>query len=233
MTRTPEQAVAWAHNQHDINSHAWHNLCLAFTHDCYDVGSKYPSAIAAWNGAAKKHTVSAGSQVPRGVPVFWSGNTYGHVAISAGSGYCWSSDIYTYGGVDLARIDYISSAWNKNLLGWTEDINGVTVWKPVAPSTGLTVSLADVQAAAKADPSRAQGAGTVGAMKDVLRVERCLAREGILDWSLVDGAYGSSTKAAYTTWQHRCGYTGSAANGIPGMTSLTKLCDQYGYKVTA
>ncbi len=39
----------------------------------------------------------------------------------------------------------------------------------------------------------------------------------------MDGHYGSSTKAAFAAWQRSLGFTGLAANGLPGITSLTQL----------
>ncbi|MCZ4121069.1 hypothetical protein [Streptomyces sp. H39-S7] len=32
-----------------------------------------------------------------------------------------------------------------------------------------------------------------------------------------------STKSAYAGWQRRCGFSGPAADGIPGRESLTRL----------
>jgi len=39
----------------------------------------------------------------------------------------------------------------------------------------------------------------------------------------VDGGFGNVTRATFSKWQAKLGYTGLAANGIPGFTSLTKL----------
>ncbi|CAO0836098.1 hypothetical protein SMICM17S_06540 [Streptomyces microflavus] len=44
---------------------------------------------------------------------------------------------------------------------------------------------------------------------------------------------GFSTKAAYAAWQRKLGYTGSAADGIPGRASLEKLGVKRGFKVKA
>jgi hypothetical protein len=77
--------------------------------------------------------------------------------------------------------------------------------------------------AAQWDPQK-QGTGiTPGAKKSVLRIERALRRKGLLDRSLVDGHFGSSTVSAYAAWQRRLGYSGLGANGLPGETSLKKL----------
>lgn len=99
------------------------------------------------------------------------------------------------------------------------------------PPTKPTVSLAHVVAAAKKDPAAAQGHTTHRA--DVLVVERALRAEGLLAADYVDGSFGSLTVNAYARWQKHLGYSGTAADGIPGMTSLKKLGDRHGFAVVA
>lgn len=94
-----------------------------------------------------------------------------------------------------------------------------------------TVSLAHVVAAARRDPGLPQGAATHKA--DVVPVERALAAEELLNVHFVDGSFGSLTVAAYKAWQHRLGYSGTAADGIPGRTSLSKLGAKHGFTVVA
>lgn len=118
-------------------SRNWTGLCLMFTRSMYDVGPKYPSASVAWHNVKKKRRVEFGGEAPRGAPVWWTGgaNGYGHVAISVGGGYCWSTDFARTGKVDLVRIDDITKAWNLNFEGWSEDLNGVDVWEKYEPPT--------------------------------------------------------------------------------------------------
>src|SRR5690606_4528207 len=59
----------------------------------------------------------------------------------------------------------------------------------------------------------------------VRKVERELADRGLLDREYVDGHYGTTTLKAYADYQRSLGYTGLAANGIPGKRSLTSLGD--------
>ena len=77
--------------------------------------------------------------------------------------------------------------------------------------------------AAQIDPGRPDTAITPGSKVAVIRIERLLRRRGLLAKQYVDGHFGSSTKAAYAAWQRRLGYSGLAANGLPGVTSLTRL----------
>ncbi|WP_405927910.1 peptidoglycan-binding protein [Streptomyces griseus] len=105
--------------------------------------------------------------------------------------------------------------------------------KPAAkPATKPTVDLSNVVAAARRDPGLKQGGTTHPA--DVKLVEAALQAEGLLGASYAkDGSFGSLTVAAYAAWQRRCGYTGSAADGIPGKASLEKLGTKRGFKVKA
>jgi len=102
---------------------------------------------------------------------------------------------------------------------------------PSKPPTKPSVSLAHVVYAAKHDPAAAQGHTTY--RSEVLLVEKALAAEKLLASQYVDGSYGTKTVSAYTAWQHKLGYSGSDADGIPGKTSLTKLGDKHGFTVTS
>lgn len=100
------------------------------------------------------------------------------------------------------------------------------------PAPKPVVDLSNVVAAAKADPKAAQGHTTHPA--DVKLVEAALKAEGLLKASYAaDGSFGSLTVDAYTSWQRKCGYTGSDADGIPGKESLTKLGAAHGFTVKA
>ncbi|HEY5837180.1 MAG TPA: peptidoglycan-binding protein LysM, partial [Streptomyces sp.] len=46
-----------------------------------------------------------------------------------------------------------------------------------------------------------------------------------------DGSFGTRTRDAYAAWQRHCGYTGPAADGIPGKASLARLGEKHGFKV--
>lgn len=99
------------------------------------------------------------------------------------------------------------------------------------PTSKPKVSLAHIVYAARHDPAAAQGHTTYRA--EVLVVERALAAEKLLASQYVDGSFGSKTVAAYAALQRRYGYSGSAADGIPGKTSLTRLGDKHGFTVTS
>ena len=94
------------------------------------------------------------------------------------------------------------------------------------------VDLSRLRTAALTDPDAAQGHVTYMAGTNL--VEAALLKEGLLSKTYAqDGSFGSTTVAAYAAWQRRLGYTGSDADGIPGMTSLKKLGAKYGFDVVA
>lgn len=97
-----------------------------------------------------------------------------------------------------------------------------------ASRTAATAALpaVDMEAtvlAAQIDPRRADDTLTPGAKDSVLAVERALQARDLLDARWVDGYFGTETIAAYAAYQRSLGYTGLAANGLPGATSLAKL----------
>jgi hypothetical protein len=84
------------------------------------------------------------------------------------------------------------------------------------------VGLSRLVTAAHTDPGAAQGHQTYAA--GVRLVEAALVKLGYLGKTYAaDGSFGSKTKTAYAAWQRHLGYSGTAADGIPGRTSLTKL----------
>lgn len=102
---------------------------------------------------------------------------------------------------------------------------------PPPPAGEPVVSLAHVIGSAKVDPARPTG--ETSNWNDVIWVEKALNAEGLLASQYVDGSYGSMTVAAYAAWQRKLGYAGSAADGIPGMASLSKLGAAHGFLAVA
>lgn len=98
-----------------------------------------------------------------------------------------------------------------------------------APATP-TVSLSKLLKAARTDPPKS---GTPVSYGGVETVETALVDEGLLARAYGDGHWGTSTTPAYAKWQRRCGYTGAAADGNPGMASLRSLGLKHGFKVVA
>ncbi|GAA0686100.1 hypothetical protein GCM10010193_44950 [Kitasatospora atroaurantiaca] len=92
------------------------------------------------------------------------------------------------------------------------------------------VYVGQVNHAAAWDPPREQGARSYS-WEQVLLVEKALAAEGLLAPQYVDGSFGTLTIAAYAAWQRSLGLNGADADGKPGLSSLTKLGEKYGFRV--
>ena len=124
MTKT-SLALSNAYDEHVSSSRDWEGYCLSFVRTCLDVPAKYSSAYQAWLHASGRHS----SASPVGVPVFFKGNgPYGHIALSAGNGLVWSTDVRRRGKVDLVSEDSIVEKWGQTRLGWSETLNGVRVY---------------------------------------------------------------------------------------------------------
>jgi hypothetical protein len=91
---------------------------------------------------------------------------------------------------------------------------------PRAAAALPSVDMARVLAAAQVEPRCGDKAGLADNASTKL-VQSALKAKGIS--TSVDGWYGNGTTSSYTTWQRRLGYSGIDANGLPGVTSLTKL----------
>jgi peptidoglycan hydrolase-like protein with peptidoglycan-binding domain len=92
--------------------------------------------------------------------------------------------------------------------------------------TSAALPVVDMEAtvlAAQIDPRRADNTLTPGAKASVLAVEQALQARSLLDARWVDGYFGTTTITAYAAYQRSLGYTGLAANGLPGASSLTAL----------
>lgn len=123
MTRTGQAAIDAANAHVGINMAAA-GYCLQFTRECFDVGPVYGSAIDAWNGARLKHP--GDRAVPPAVPVFFnSSSPYEHVCISTEAG----TYVSTF-NAEVRKYSSLSAVENTfgPYLGWSEDLNGVTVY---------------------------------------------------------------------------------------------------------
>lgn len=202
----------------------WFGWCLVFVRRCFNVGAKYGSAEQAYLRADFKH--GTGGTPPLGVPIWWTNGGDGHVAISTGDGSCYSTDIKRHGKVDKVAISFITRKWGQNYRGWSEDINGVRIWRPTAKQLPA-VDLSNVQDAARRDQYRPQGQGLHES--DVIIVEKALRSQGLKPPQFVDGYAGTEFRDAYAKWQKAV--VGPPFDGIPGLESLTLLGQRRGFRV--
>ena len=96
-----------------------------------------------------------------------------------------------------------------------------------APAGRPPVSVARVVAAAQRDPGLPQGGTTHPG--DVAPVKAALVQQGFLSGLYAGGGYfGTTTKTAYAAFQRSLGHRGTAADGIPGKSSLSILAQRSG-----
>jgi hypothetical protein len=110
--------------------------CLAFARECFAVPSYYASAIDAWNGSKTKHP--GDRNPPPAVPLFFlTPSVYDHVVFGGAVGEIittFNADVRRYTASSTsAAIDAICRDFQGSYLGWTEDINRVTVWTGSTP----------------------------------------------------------------------------------------------------
>lgn len=128
--RTPAQALASARQISRGDVYVGVGYCHRTVRGFYGVAPLWPDAETACEETDQRHPTNDASAIPRGVPVWWVNGGYGHVALSAGGGMCWTTDYRRTGFVDLAPIAALASWCRGRLWGWSEDINEVDVWDP-------------------------------------------------------------------------------------------------------
>jgi len=220
----PEEAIAWCRDHQ-----TWQvGYCQQYVRTSFGVGSLYGSAAEAWEHVNHKHRTENGNNCPRGVPVFWTGGShgYGHVAVSTGNGYCWSTDAGGPGQVAKVSINGLTSRWGLNFQGWAEDINEHQVYvipEPKKPAEGW-------------DRVRASQVGPGKDNLDVARVKFALRKMVGNEFGMdLEGKgtniWGDKTTEAYKAWQKRLGFSGRDANGKPGDTSMRRLARSAGFEL--
>lgn len=110
--------------------------CLNYARRVYNVGPKYPTAWNAWKNASKRHTASSHPKNVS-VPIWFSfyrrGVNFGHVVVYVPKKGYYSSP-YKRGTsfAVLPSIKEVERIYSAKYVGWSEDINGVSVVKKVA-----------------------------------------------------------------------------------------------------
>lgn len=145
MRETSAEVIAWCGNQQVNSTTDWSFRCLGMCGAAWAIspvggGGAWPNAWDAWT-RSNQHPPS--ESPPPGAPVYWalmstSPNTgkrmnYGHIAIADDvDGLCWSIDIRRHGKIDRVPINEITSRWGARYVGWTSDLEGVSLplWAP-------------------------------------------------------------------------------------------------------
>jgi hypothetical protein len=199
--RTASQAVAKARQYTSYRT----QYCLNFVQTMLGSPWSGPSAVWAWNNAKGKH--GPDPSPPPGVPVWWLGSKYGHVAISVGGGRVRSTDWPSRGRVGETTITNLSRAWGRKYVGWAEYLGGQKI-------PGVTTS-APAPAKPAAKPAKGKyRTGTVyqrvchEGVKDMDSVRNVQMRLIELGYKIPAGATGNwprggQTTAAVRAWQRK------------------------------
>ncbi|MFF1498719.1 LysM peptidoglycan-binding domain-containing protein [Streptomyces sp. NPDC058316] len=123
-------------------------------------------------------------------------------------------------------------------LNGIKDPNKITAGQvlklPAGTAAKRVVSLSKLLKAAQVDPPKK---GTPVSYAAARYVEDALVSEGLLAAGYADGHMGTATRSAYSLYQQRLGYRGTqpggAADGTPGVASLTRLGKAHKFTVVA
>jgi hypothetical protein len=215
--RSGIEAVAYGENLSIAGTGGFNDLCDHFVGLCY--GWSHTGQNTAWNHylAIPASLRITAAIPPLGALGFFKGGQ-GHVCIADGNGQWISTDQpwpKNRGkvGTNITTHQIEASGWGVKYVGATAPYfpHGVgpihvadQVWTGVTP----IVHVSYVQ-------------------PGMHNLEVALVQEALRDIGLyyraISGVFDSATRSAYSAWQHRCGYTGSDADGIPGIKSLTTL----------
>lgn len=218
--RLGQPALDYAQQQHLHRSRSWYRDCLYFVRSCFNAPSYYGRAEWAYYGAQDRHT---SWPPPPAVPVFWTNGTYGHVVISAGHGYCWSSDFLRYGYIDKVRIASITSGWGQHYRGWSEDINRVRVYH----SDWWTLDISSTIHAARHKTAIPNGE----------KLKQAIAKEVGMGEMKKNNTLGTGFREQYQKVQVKYlkatgqTVTKTSADGIPGRGSLSWLGGRRGFNL--
>jgi len=134
----------------------------------------------------------------------------------------WNGGAGNPGEFSIVQNGYINNAFDRDATGSGDFGQWRFNWTPNMPSPEPTVHLWIVDMCAREDPTRPAGQTTNSGQVEI--VQGALKDEGFLKPNaFAVGRWDAPTKTAYAGWQGKCGYRGHDADGIPGMTTLSKL----------
>ena len=142
-----QAALTYAQTQTQTPSQNWLDKCLQFVNNAWGNSVSWlgaPTAMQSWMEAPNKHTDT--SIPPAGAAVYWgTSNPAGHVALSAGNGYVYTTDFCSAGKVCKVPISQVTQGWGATYLGWSSPTDAAGTPSNVTDSLGGSIG----QAAAK------------------------------------------------------------------------------------
>lgn len=142
----------------------------------------------------------------------------------------WRGGAGNPGEFNITQTGYINNAFDRDATATGDFGQWRFNWTPNMTDPEPTVHLWIIDMCANEDPKRPAGqttnSGQVEIVQNALMAESWTAGEMCLHKTgFVPGRWDTPTKGAYARWQQKCGYRDGtpAVDGIPGMTTLSKL----------
>lgn len=119
----------------NLRVRGYSGLCLHYARRVFNVGPKYPTAWRSWSNAKRRYTVTPHPKnvsVPIWFKFYRGGVNFGHVVVYVPKKGYYSSP-YRRGTpfAVLPSIREVERIYSAKYVGWSEDINGVSVVKKV------------------------------------------------------------------------------------------------------
>lgn len=134
---TGAQAIAAGRQMIRDDVYVGVGYCLKTVRSLYGVGALYPDAETGWEQADNKHPGDP-METPWGVPEWWTNGRHGHVTISLGRHngrrLSLTTDYVRSGYEGIAPTAALGPWCGGTYAGWTNDINGVVVWRAPKPA---------------------------------------------------------------------------------------------------
>jgi hypothetical protein len=111
------------------------NYCLYNVQEWYKTEHVYSSAKSQWDNIAENKKHRGDKNPPNGVPVFFLGGAFGHIAIATGTNQnVVSTDLPNKGYIGISTIEKVEKAWGYKYLGWSESISKNDICYTKAPA---------------------------------------------------------------------------------------------------
>lgn len=195
MTRSVEEALAYAKAESERRSQDWAAYCQRFVRSCYGIEPLFASAWAQWLGADPEDRnpgIDPG-EAPVGAALCYRGGAYGHIMLAArdrdGVPMAWSNDLVRRGQIDYVPRSAPVTTWGQTYVGWLSAVNDVDLPLGLAPDAPPkrpkprryeSIRRAILRLEAARDTAAARGdAADVRLIKHELRRLRLLYREAV------------------------------------------------------
>ena len=205
--------------------------CLQWVRGMFGVAAMFRYAYDVWLQCPAEYRHATSVAPPRGsVALYRSPNTSGrpgHIAIGLGGGKILSTDLPTGGKVGVVHYMDPVRRWGHSYVGYCWWINGKVITAPFIDVSDI----AEVARRSKALVAKNGGYGNVRDGAVVKQVEHRLWKRRLLAFARVNTTWNKIDTAAYARWQRILGYSGSEADGVPGLASIRALCRREPYGI--